>query len=95
MNESSTHSARDNREPNPIVIIIKKKNMHQIHGKGISDKASGYTRKKTTSQMQKISHKGKQTALPINDRPGPPTANSLISTPVFSLINPKTKNSHV
>ncbi len=45
INELKTHSANDNKEPKPIVIIIKKKNMHQIHGKGIKLKASGYTLK--------------------------------------------------
>ena len=43
INELKTHSAKDSKEPNPIVIIIKKKNIHQTHGKGIKLKASGYT----------------------------------------------------
>ena len=43
INELKTHSAKDSKEPNPIVIIIKKKNIHQTNGKGIKLKASGYT----------------------------------------------------
>lgn len=41
--ESKMLSISDNIDPNPIVIIIKKKKMHHIHGNGIFDNASGYT----------------------------------------------------
>jgi hypothetical protein len=41
INESRTHSAKESNEPKPIVIIIKKKKIHQSHGKGINDRASG------------------------------------------------------
>jgi hypothetical protein len=29
--------------------------------------------------------------LPMNDKPGPPTANSLTSTPVLCAMKPKTE----
>ncbi len=36
-----TVSAKLNTEPNPIVIIMRKKSMHQSWGAGMSESASG------------------------------------------------------